>query len=277
MKLFKYISSEDALKKIASGSIKFATLDSLNDPTELIPKLYIDEVKASLQKLRKIGYTQKDIKDLERQEVLFKLLSPETMMINAPDTIDKANQLIKLPVYDNQDYLKKQFENTIHLMASRCGIFSVTKRNNCLPMWAHYSNNAEGFVVEYVGLDEIFCSNETGILNLLDSVKYTEKRSGVTFKSGSYKSFFYEKDIDWKYEQEMRVITNLESCEKINFDNEIIYLKTFDKKHICRIIFGWKVKLIDIKRISIELKKLNPEIKFAVASVDEGKINILND
>lgn len=37
MKLYKYISSESALKNIVSGKVKFATLDQLNDPTELLP------------------------------------------------------------------------------------------------------------------------------------------------------------------------------------------------------------------------------------------------
>ncbi|MGK9369336.1 hypothetical protein ACSSWA_10560, partial [Melioribacter sp. Ez-97] len=100
MKLYKYISSETALKSIVAGNIKFATIDSLNDPTELLPKIYESELLRSLEEKRANGYTEDDLIDLQRQEALFRKLSPETMIIPAPKSIEEANRMIRLPVYD---------------------------------------------------------------------------------------------------------------------------------------------------------------------------------
>jgi len=56
MRIYKYITSESALKSIVAGKIKFATLDSLNEPTELMPKIYESELLQSLKEKE-----QKDI------------------------------------------------------------------------------------------------------------------------------------------------------------------------------------------------------------------------
>lgn len=274
MKSYKSISSATALKNITSGNIKFSTLASLNDPTELLAKIIDSDLIDSLSRIRKFGYTKEDIADLKQQEELFRILSPETMVISAPNSIDEANQLIESSIYDNLDYLRTAFEKTIEIMSERCGIFCVSSRYNSLPMWAHYSDNAKGFVIEFEGLEKLFSGDETGILNKLDKVEYKNRRSGVTFERGSYKSLFFEKDEDWGYEHEKRVITNLSICEKVNLGYEIIYTQRIPEKYIRKVIFGWKIDKNDVESISNEIHAKNPNIKFAVANVSEGMINI---
>lgn len=274
MKLYKYISSVSALKNIATGNIKFSTLSSLNDPTELLAKIIDNDLISSLDRIRKYGYSKEDIIDLKRQEKLFTLLSPETMVILAPNSISEANQIVQSPIYDNLNYIKTAFEKTIKIMSERCGIFCVSSRYNSLPMWAHYADNAKGFVIQFEGLEDVFLGDETGILNKLNNVNYKVKRSGVTFENGSYKSLFFEKDKDWEYEYEKRVITNLSSCEEINIGDEIIFTKTIPKKNIRRVIFGWKVDQNDIESLSNKIHAINPNIEFTVANVNDGMIKI---
>lgn len=274
MKLYKYISNPLALKSIVSGNIKFSTLSSLNDPTELLAKIIESDLTKSLHRLRKDGYTADDIIDLKKQEELFKILSPKTMVIPAPKSIDSANQIIRSSVYDNINYLRTAFEKTIEIMSERCGIFCVSSRYNSLPMWAHYADNAKGFVIEFDGLDKFFSGDETGILNKLDNVNYKLKRSGVTFESGSYKSLFFEKDKDWEYEHEKRVITNLSSCNELDIGSETIYIKTIPKENISKVIFGWKREQNEVKILSNEINSINKNLEFSIANVSDGIINI---
>ena len=103
-----------------------------------------------LIKKRINGYTEDDLIDLKRQESLFKKLSPETMVIPAPKSIEEANRIIKLPVYDDVNYLKNMSNKTVELMASRCGILCLSTRCDSLPMWAHYAHNHQGVVIEVV-------------------------------------------------------------------------------------------------------------------------------
>lgn len=272
MKLYKYISSESALLNIIKGSIKFATLDTLNDPTELLPNIYESELIKSLKNKRSRGYTQQDLIDLKKQESLFQLLSPETMVIKAPQTIEAANSILGLAVYDNLDYLKEMFEKTIEIMALRCGIFCVSKRFNSLPMWAHYANNAEGYVIEFENLQNVFLGDKTGILNEVKDVTYKLNRTGINFESGTYKSLFFEKDKDWEYESEKRVITNLSSCSELNIGSDLIYTKQIDKSCITKVIFGWKVSDEIVKKLTTKCHQINPNLKATKSVIRNGKI-----
>lgn len=274
MKLYKYISNPSALKSIVSGNIKFSTLSSLNDPTELLAKIIDSDLTKSLYRLRKDGYTPDGIVDLKRQEELFKILSPETMVIHAPKSVNSANQIIRSSVYDNLNYLRSAFEKTIEIMSERCGIFCVSSRYNSLPMWAHYADNAKGFVIEFKGLDAIFSGDNTGILNKLCDVNYKIKRSGVTFENGSYKSLFFEKDKDWEYENEKRVITNLSSCKELDIGNETIYIKTIPKENISKVIFGWRLEQNEVETLSNEINTINKNLELSVANVSDGAIEI---
>jgi len=274
MKLYKYVSSEVAVKNIVDGRIKFATLDSLNDPTELLPKIYEDELFQSLVNKRKKGYNSDDLEDLKKQENLFRILSHETMVISAPESIERANSIVNLSIYDNLDYLKKMFNKTVELMASRCGIFCVSTRNNSLPMWAHYANNANGFVIEFRELEKEFSGDGTGILSQIKNVDYKEKRSGINFDKGSYNSLFFEKDKDWEYESEKRIVTDLDSCTKLKIANEVLYIREIDKKIVSKVIFGWKVPSQKIEQFSEDIREINPEIETVVATIKNGTIEI---
>ena len=276
MKLYKYIGSESALKNIVSGRIKFATLDELNDPTELLPKIYENELLESLKEKRVNGYTEDDLLDLRRQESLFRKLSPETMVISAPNSIEEANQIVKLPVYDNIDYLNNMFRQTVDLMASRCGIFCLSTRYDSLPMWAHYANNALGYVIEFENLESIYHGDETGVLNEIKDIEYKNKRSGITFEKESYNSLFFEKNIDWKYESEKRVVTDLKSCIKHKIGSEVIYIHEIDKKYITKVIFGWKVTESSIDRLSKEVLSINQGVNIGIATIKDGLIKVNN-
>ncbi len=274
MNLYKYVSSEIAVKSIVDGKIKFATLDSLNDPSELLPKIYEHELLQSLKDKRNNGYNKNDLVDLKKQEILFGKLSPETMVINAPESIEKANSIVNLPVYDNLNYLKKMFNKTVELIASRCGIFCVSTRNDSLPMWAHYANNASGYLIEFKDLQSEFLGDGTGILDQIKNVDYKQKRSGINFEKGSYNSLFFEKNKDWEYESEKRIVTNLNSCSKLKIENGVIHLKEISKTIVSKVIFGWKVPKHKIDQLSKEIKAINPEVKTVSATIKNGIIEI---
>ena len=274
MNLYKYVSSEIAVKNIVDGQIKFATLNSLNDPTELLPKIYENELLQSLEGKRKNGYSLDDIDDLKKQEILFAKLSPETMVIKAPESMETANSIVNLSVYDNVEYLNKMFNKTVGLMSSRCGIFCVSTRNNSLPMWAHYANNASGFVIEFKDLENEFLGDGTGILNEIKDVNYTKKRSGINFERGSYNSLFFEKDKDWEYESEKRIVTDLNSCSELKNENGVLYLKRIDKNRISRVIFGWKVPWDTIEKLSKEIGTINSNTEPAIATIQSGTIEV---
>ncbi|MFA7056185.1 MAG: DUF2971 domain-containing protein [Candidatus Cloacimonadales bacterium] len=270
-KLYKFISSnEKALTSIVAGNIKFTTIDNLNDPTDLFPRFDLHNVQQSLIRLRKDGFTNNDLVLLKQQEELFNQLAKNHNIIGAPESIQEANCIIKSSVYNNTDYLREAFEMTVSIMKEKCGLFCLTERNTCLPMWAHYAENAKGFVIEFTGLKEQFNNTTTGVLDLLLPVNYETIHKGVTFETDSYKTVFTEKNIDWGYEKEWRVATKLSNCT----EDKPNHLMKIDKKMISKVIFGWKVNPRDVKRISQEIRDLNSTVRCVVAEIRNGEIYI---
>ena len=73
--LYKFVSSEGAVRAIASGSLKFTQIHELNDPSELVPLMHRDAVRDSLAAVRRDGYTRKQFEWLGCQEAILRLLS----------------------------------------------------------------------------------------------------------------------------------------------------------------------------------------------------------
>ena len=272
MKYYKYIANLDAVKSIISGKLKFATIESLNDPTELLPKIIESELKESLAQIRKNGYTKDDLLDLKHQEAIFNVLSPETRIIEAPRTIEDANGIVQMSIYNDFKYLKDMFSRTVNLIGTRCGILCISHRSNSLPMWAHYANNAKGYLIEFNDLEKEFCGDETGLLNKITPIKYRKNKTGVSFKAESYKSIFFEKNIDWEYENESRVVTSLSSCDVTDNENGKIYTRSISKDRISRVIIGWKHPKDCVEKLTNELKSINRNIKVDVSAIKDGEI-----
>jgi hypothetical protein len=135
--LYKFVSSQAAVRAIARGSLKFTKIAELNDPSELVPHMNREAVRASLVAVRRTGYTPAQFEWLGCQEALLRLLSPETHVLSRPSTIELANRTLAWAVYDDLDFMEEQLLRTISLIRSRVGVLSLTERFDSLPMWAH--------------------------------------------------------------------------------------------------------------------------------------------
>jgi Protein of unknown function (DUF2971) len=166
------------------------------------------------------------------------------------------------------------FNKTVELMASRCGIFCVSTRYDSLPMWAHYANNAKGYVIEFDDLQNLYLGDGTGTLNQITDVKYIQRRSGVNFERGSYNSLFFEKNQDWAYECEKRIVVNLASCQKTSIGDNNIYIMEINKTIISKVIFGWNMSQMDIIKVVKEVCFINPRVKISIATIKDGLIEL---
>lgn len=158
--LYKFISSEDAVLNIAKGCLKFTPIKELNDPTELIMSMNYDEVRDSLNKLRRHGMNQDQLSWLHKQEAILDLLAPEEKILNAPKKLEDVNSILSLGIYENIEYMKQKLASTIEKIRKNVGVLSLTLRYDSLPMWAHYSDLARGFVIEFNNLESEFIGDK---------------------------------------------------------------------------------------------------------------------
>ena len=142
---------------------------------------------------------------------------------------------------------------------NKFGIVSLTQRNDNILMWSHYANNFSGICIGFAE-DKTF---EKAL-----KVKYSSKRyqvdPNISLEKNAIKSLLF-KNIDWKYEQEKRIV-----LERSNQ-----YL-CFEENEIKEIIFGPKIDSFYEEIIEMTIEKYNPaiEVKKAHINVYEYKMNI---
>ena len=270
--LYKFVGTRQAVQAIASGSLKFAKIQELNDPSELVPLMNRDAVRSSLTAIRKQGYSATQFGWLSCQEATLRLLSPETRVLSRPSTIELANRTLALPVYDNMDLMERQLLMTIDLIRSRVGILSLTERFDSLPMWAHYAAQAKGYVVRFAHLAKEFPGDATGSLNGLMPVQYVQDLVGMTHDPITQNNLFFSKFNDWGYEREWRIVTALSDCRST--PDGKMHLRSVRPLVVTGVICGWNVPDEEIRSLETELLRVNPSVQIIVASLYIGRVEL---
>jgi hypothetical protein len=138
------------------------------------------------------------------------------------------------------------------------GILSLSKNYKSITMWSHYSKNHEGLVFE---LD---VKKDYSFFYMFGIVDYIEEYELLSYAEDPRKelyNLFTTKYIDWKYEEEIRII---------DFDKYGV--RKFKKNLLKSILFGYKAKEENIKSV-INLCQTNgfTHIKFKKAKLIPGK------
>jgi hypothetical protein len=276
-RLYKFTDNIEAVRSMLAGHIKFTPIAELNDPSELMPTVNRDDIEKSLLQLREIGYTDEDLEYLQKQGALLQRLAPQFQAISVPETREEATSLIRSRFYNNITFLEQQLAAAAKEISSRVGLFCLTKRFDSLPMWAHYANNAAGFVVELADIHDIFKGDLTGVLVKPTAVRYERERRGVTFDPRSHLSLFFSKFSDWKYEREVRIILPLDDCERVSLDKNTLYLFQIPKEAISRVIMGWRIPREIAQSFARTLRSINDDVDISMSKVEHGKVTCANE
>jgi hypothetical protein len=271
--LYKYVADPKMAPWILGGSTKFTPVDELNDPSELAPVLDPDAVNESLIKLQKSGYDELGLIDLQRQGALIRRVAPR-FEGPVPRTASEATELIRAAFYDRTIALglEQMLMGTAQEIAGNVGLWCLSRRNDSLPMWAHYAANATGFVVEYRNIGEFFVGDETGILAVARDVMYPPERSGVTFEPRSHEALFFEKFSDWSYEEEVRVVMPLDACRAVVVGGRKLYFVDLPRSVVVRLILGWRMPADHAARVRDHVTSFNPQVDIVRARFVRGHV-----
>lgn len=274
--LYKFLGNPAIAGSVLAGSIKFTPIAELNDPAELNPTLNREAVLSSLNRLREIGYSQDDLIHLRRQGAVLQALSPSSQAVQVPSTPEEATRLIQSRFYDSTSTLERMLTQTARDIASKVGLFCLSRRFDSVPMWAHYAANATGFAVEFTGLENEFTGDATGVLRQLREVTYAQEIEGVTFDPKSHESLFFSKYIDWSYEQEVRVALPLADCRRHVHDQGILYLYSLPTKYIRRVILGWNINQTSADAVQNAVTEVCPSAEVVQAHFFRGRVSFVS-
>ena len=295
-KFYKFLHDDgnhNVLKSCLDGNLLFSRIPELNDFSETFAVADKEEIDCSLAEMRRDGCSEEEQRCYYEHVELMEKVFPEYKSTFEPfsslDLISQPFPFLKMNGLDRliagmglpKNLLNKitnALPNLLQFMnesiQDKVGIFCVSKTVKNFPMWAHYADNAKGFVVEYKNLEKLFSGDETKALNQIQKVKYyRNKRPAVTLKPERLIALFFSKQGKWSYEAEWRVVKPLAECKKksVGCGSERSFFKMENPKdYISRIIVGWNGNLEEVKSIVDE--KLG--VPVVQANVVNGNIEI---
>lgn len=138
--------------------------------------------------------------------------------------------------------IKENLENLIQIYKNS-GVYSLSKDYKNELLWAHYSNSHKGFCIEYNFdiLKQYPCNED----NFFD-IKYSENvpiiNLGSIFDISILKKSFVTKKLNWKYEDEIRILTPSSG------------IFTYFTRAVKSIYFGYRTDKNTIESIMEKLK-----------------------
>ena len=270
----------------------FSRIPELNDFSETFAVADRNDIEKALLEMQKKGLCKDeqecfynhvelmkrvfpDLKDLF--ESLKPLIKPRHLgSVLRSDVLNGVASQLGLPSSMSLIALVNALPDVLQLtnevIQQRIGIFCVAETFKSFPMWAHYADNARGFVIEYKNLGEIFCGDgKTGVFDELKRVDYyKDERLAVQFHPSKLDEMFFSKHEDWDYEGEYRVVKPLCECKKkIAGDGSVRHFYKVDpEKYIKRIIVGWNGDFEEIR----DYVKEKCDIPVVQAKVKDGNI-----
>ena len=233
-------------KIILNSSLYFAPPDSFNDPFDC---------NLSFKK------------DYSKEEIA-KFLIDLTHITKSTYTEDELAERIQYSIDNPQEFIKILEEYIDQRVRSKIGILSLSKNHTSTLMWSHYASSYTGLVFEFKASENSPWINIPGNPPILPMpVEYCKDYKLLTYDPSNTDDIYrllLAKHIDWRYEEEYRIVD-------LNYQGE----KKFDKNDLTGIIFGLYAKEDNIERM-INLCKNNGfgHVVFKKAKLIPGKFTL---
>jgi hypothetical protein len=187
--LYKYRDWNDKYHKrlLTHNEIYFSAPSQFNDPFDAaLPFRYIDEELTNeniYKKLYELGkYRNPGMLEEELNSRIVKRMNSGE--------------------FDDGTYWKKFHSRFIEMVNEAWGICSLTKKNDNILMWSHYSNSHKGFCV---GLDKFKLFEHSGVVSPVIYSNDFPKISLLENEITSIHRLITTKSLHWEYEQEFRL------------------------------------------------------------------------
>jgi hypothetical protein len=237
--LYKYVTIR-TLKMVLNGTIRFTQPGAFNDPFELLPEMVVH-------------------KNHEEENVNFTF----DMLSN------RRNPAVGSVFSVSDDHVSSDidFRNIVKQLNKSIGILCLSKSANSVLMWSHYADQYRGAVIGFDADHEFF----TGQIEM----EYSEERpkKDVTiYGSGPIPiAELCAKSIDWKYEQEVRIVRALKDCNKAKKGDDgdfSVFTMRVPRECIATVSLGERTPVMSQREIYDLVR--NTEIGLSLSAVDNN-------
>jgi len=249
-KFYKYRPfNEHTNDIIITSSMRYSNPSSFNDPFDVSPSYM------------KKKYTKKE------RDTFIEMSAKLGKSFNHSDEIrEDFIQKYKKECNSNSKFIsfgkkinREQFE--------RMGVMCLSKVKDSILMWSHYAENHKGLVFEF----DYSCLQKIQANEWPLEIKYEKNNTLISLAPKSHEEMKKQMEIilltkysDWAYEKEYRIL-----------DQDFQGNKTFEKKLLTKIIFGFKTSKKNMQHMIKLCKQYGfKHVKFEKAEKVEGTFTL---
>ena len=275
--MFKYSGVTNyALRNLKNNQIYLSHPKDFNDPFEEAYDIKIKPITNDqfIEEFIKQKDSKKQFKESDIQKLINDKFSKEDFRHFMENHFDYFYRVPKMKNRDKESFFKdfdRDFEKereyikgyflvlkeslTRHLVKSLdkfnneindVGVSCFSEEINNILMWSHYADKHKGFCIEFNKSYRPFSMAET--------ILYGTNMPEYDFFSDDdikHKQFFYYKSDHWKYEKELRIVTDKSNAPV-----------PYKKESLKAIYFGLRADKTDMDIICTIAKANNPNVKF---------------
>ena len=230
-------------KRIITDSVLyFSSPSSFNDPFDC--KIhYQSSLSAKQLRLKYVDLLKKKLPKLNRKMRRGKVVTDLTSL--------NTNEFIV------------QMERGLQDAVNKIGVLSLSATNRNILLWSHYAAGHTGICLKFRA------ASDADFFGSSQPVKYTKNYPEIDILNNSpneqVQAFLLTKAIDWKYEDEWRIIDH----EKGPGD------KKFHQAMLLEVIFGTQMDLNDKSAIVEWVRDRHPPIQLSQASIANGAFSLV--
>jgi hypothetical protein len=251
MMIYKYVTGTriDILERCL---IRFTQASALNDPFETEPNLCEFE-----DYLRRLG--RRTLEEQRHRGTFMQLAVAEFML---EPTVRK--KLAKFRQDNNSNY----------------AFLSLSKKQNNLLMWSHYSDSHRGFVLGFESDHAFFQTTILREVRALTEVSYSPTRPIMPAPDQNWTNLaeimFFTKSDHWSYEEELRLVKNPHCADEVipSEDGQDIYLFKFPSECLKEIILGHRMLRELRQRILQVVEAKYPEVQLLKAHISSAHFEL---
>ncbi len=256
--IYKYLD-EETLQPVQDRTLKFATLEDLNDPFESLPV-----IKSRAMKPEDVPLVLEGMGLLEGYSGDWD-----------PTVLEELARKYNEAWEESRDETKHRFSSILTQISVReqvdtavgWGVLSLSENPKSSLMWSHYCNKHKGYVLGFDEEHGFFQrgKDKSSWLGKLRPVCYRDNRAEIGSETGDGDSFGYKfrKSTSWSYEDEVRMFMPLSSCTRIN---PSLHVLTFPDNALREVIFGFRCPEDIVNKIQQLLDGVNVDYLRAVPS-----------
>lgn len=177
--------------------------------------------------------------------------------------------------------LRTSFD-TLQEKIKNCGIFSLSKSFSISPLWAHYSDNHKGICIEY-NLEELIAKNRGYYQKF--HIDYLKNPLDLSIDDVTSEEIFRKiigtKELCWEYEDEYRVISDIEGKNYHRSDAIIsiifaLYTPDNDKKELMLTLANRNIQFRQLykDKNGYSLLAIDIDNPFDITKSNAGKLRI---